>query len=302
MEGKMKKTYLFCIIVVILIGGIGFLGVNYFKLLQKGTTTSANNVKKNNNAIFATNDNERIIEYDKMIDLDMDGVLERVVLDNQKDGEFSYTRLLIYQVKDEKEKLLFDSIKAGVTDFCGQSINKNELIEIADDDHNGMPEIYLQEWGFASDPCRVAIVEKTNHQYQVLFFDHLDDLAYKDFDNDGIFELYGCTMLGEGILFGAAEYSVFKRKDGVYCFSTELSQIYNLELCAKAEETFNSDSNFGNLENLICRYARAGQKEKGIAVIKKNFSLLYSADFPEKDKNFYIDYFNSKLESYRRTR
>jgi hypothetical protein len=88
------------------------------------------------------------------VDIDRDGNPEKLVLDVEKEeydryeklfGKNLYSRLLIYIINVGNEELVFDSITAGITEFEGERINKEEFIRIADDDNNGITEIYLHE-------------------------------------------------------------------------------------------------------------------------------------------------------------
>jgi hypothetical protein len=108
--------------------------------------------------------NERFIVFETKKDLDGDGRPEKVVLDAEKEGygqgpgEFS--RMLIYELNGNREKLVFDSEKAGIKDYCFESIGTKQFFELEDGNKNGVPEIYLYEFEFASGPQNLALIEK----------------------------------------------------------------------------------------------------------------------------------------------
>lgn len=241
------------------------------------------------------NAKERIIVYETKADLDNDGKPERVVLDVEKEGYrkifgtdlYRYSRLLIYKTDGDKEELVFDSIKAGIADFEGGMVSKEELIKIADDDKNGIPEIYLKELPTPTIASRFAIVEKQNNGYQILFLDHLNDFKYKDWDNDGTIDLYGLTEEGGQIRFNPALLTVYKRIGNKYVPSYDGTKALLYDSLQKSKAAFKNKPESWLANSIIGTCALLRDKAQLKSFITENKEYLIKIN---------IFYDNTKLD------
>lgn len=282
----MKKLYIGSLI-TLTVGLIVFIALNWGHLTEKTVVETPNkDVSK-----------ERIIVFDKKVDLDNDGKPERIVLDALKEslgnGPGEYSRLLIYETADGTEKLVFDSEKSGITDFCGVGFGKDEMIRIADDDGNGRLEIYLSEYGFASDPCRLGIIEKKGG-YHVLYFGFLDDFQYKDYDNDGNLEISGVTAMGGQVRYNAPLWTAFKREGNQYVSSYTCTKILIDQLVKGAEAEFIKEPSSGSAYMATSFFVLAGDREGFKSFLLNHKDALIKCGFYSKED---LDDVNAIIES-----
>lgn len=273
---KMKQIILLCLgIFVILTAGCS----------KHKPSDNTSNTPAGNFVVTKVEDQDRIVVWEKYVDLD-NGKRERVVLDIDKKevgvGPALYSRLLIYDKSGSK--LLFNSVQAGVRDFAGVYFdekqydlflksgknNKNwEYLRISDDNINGIPEIHLKEHPFASDPNRQIIIEKIDGKYQIIFDNYVNSFEYIDFDNDGVLELITCSGGGPADLFPNIRYVVYKFINNNYAPSYELTKQY-IEIKSHSLSTDKME----DLTLMLTLYATLGLKDEGNEIIKKHMLIL----------------------------
>lgn len=276
---KMEKKIKLSMFIVLL--GI-IIGCSYYGLAVR-LMKNKEEVKNETATIVASDTEERFIVFEMKVDLNNDGKKERIVLDALKEGygldPGVYDRLLIYQYKDGNEEVVFDSIEAGIIDFCGDYISDKELIKIEDNNKNGVLEIYLQEYGFACDPFRVAIIEEINKKFVVLFFDHLESFSYTDFDNDNVLELIGITNYGQ-FYFSTPLWTVFVRRDNEYYPSPEYTKRYNEIKLKESLMRFEEEQNWETAYDVITMYILCGLEGRMEEFINSYRNILINLESP----------------------
>jgi len=240
-------------------------------------------------------DEERLIIHEKTVDLDNDGVLEKIVLDAIKAdyglGPGIYNRLRIYELHDRDrytEKLIFDSEQAGITDFCGEYFDESEdeLLIINDYDLNGIPEIYMVEWAFGSTPSLLAILEKNGPQIIVLYLDNMQDFAYDDLDNDGVMELHGITEFGGQVRFNASQHTAFKRQGNTFVPSYDCTRILVDLGLKEAIDIYINKPDYHSTDYVTSMYVLAGDKESlKKFLIDNRYSLASTGFFQVEEVN-----------------
>ena len=165
-----------------------------------------------------------------------------------KKNEKTYDKIKIYADSVLLDTLEISGIKA--TDY-GYRLDGTDYIKFTDNTKDGLPEIYLFEFAYASSPGRKIILEFKNDRLIVIFSESLEINNSRDLDNDGIpelmtnvyYELYG--ILPELYPF---EDQIYKYKDGKYQFSKSLTIQY-----VKNRINYASDNlrNYESLDNYL---------------------------------------------------
>jgi tetratricopeptide (TPR) repeat protein len=137
----------------------------------------------------------------------------------------------------------------------------------------------MQEFGFASSPCRLAIIEVVNGKYEVLFFDNLDGYGYQDFDNNGHLELYGITALGGQVRFNSPLWAAFIRKNNKYVPSYQYTQQLIKWEIDEAIQSFKIEPDLSTADYIIGMYVLGGYKEELKDFIKVNMDNLTKLEF-----------------------
>ncbi|HBF37071.1 MAG TPA: hypothetical protein DDW50_07095 [Firmicutes bacterium] len=219
---------------------------------------------------------QKAVAYEIYSDIDNDGVQEKLVLESSQvswgRGRGQYNRLLIYRIGYKNEELVFDSVKAGINDFRGVHIGKNQWIRIADEDQDGSPEIYIRERALAKTPGRLGIIEKVNDQFSVVFFGYLDDYGYKEFDHHLV--LYGKTSLDGKGRFNTASWTAFDKQDSQYVTSYQYTlQVIKMKM-AEDSESFKNGPQFVTASEEIGLAILGGYTEKLKSFVKNNRDFL----------------------------
>lgn len=266
-----------------------------FMALNLTPDYSENNINLNE---LSVPEKERSVVYEVKRDIDGDGKLERIVLDDDKQEHKGrpdqYRRILIFNFQGS---LIFDSRRAGV-DITGiQFKNTQEFIKIEDNNKNSFPELYFQEKPSGNIPGRVAILESDRTNYRVLFFDNLENYCFADLDYDGKQDLIGDTGSSSWELLYYKDKTVYKQQGYKFLPSYELTwQLVDNEQ-NQANEDFSGQPGFENLQRLIALDAVLGLKDEGINLIKTNVELEKEPTNVATTKDL-LNNFETKLQKY----
>lgn len=282
----MKKAFIYSLVVFLMIPILCFLSfaMNDFHLFLQKPTPNLPTRKINRASLpismakreIFNQEPPKAVVYEISADIDNDGVPEKLVLESDKRGwnrgRGQYNRLLIYRTHDNNEELVFDSLKAGIIDFLGIHIDKSQWIRIADDDQDGIPEIYIQECASAKNPGRLGIIAKVNDQFSLVFLGYLDDYGYQEFDHHYV--LYGKTSLPGKGRFNTPLWTAFDKQDGNYVSSYRYTlQVIKMKI-AEASESFSKDPGFATASEVIGLAVIGGYTEKIKTFINNNKELL----------------------------
>ncbi|MEW6173316.1 MAG: hypothetical protein AB1510_09675 [Bacillota bacterium] len=223
-----------------------------------------------NDTGYSKENAERVKVYEVIEDLDMDGKGERIVSDLEKgktgDSQRVYSRILVF---DGHNKPVFNS-EEFIDDLYGCFLegSKTDLVRVSDLDGNGVKEIYFSDCS-SSEVQNLGIVEKYEGNYRLLFFQPLADYNYKDFNGDGMLELYGRTR--------NAQFLCWSGRDTVYCrskdrFVPSYSCTRRLweERCRDSKKAFENRPDMDTFGELLTGYAVMGYKDKGLEIINNS--------------------------------
>ena len=241
---------------------------------------------------------ERILVYQTKRDIDGDGKLEQIILDDDKQGHKGrpdhYRRILIFNAAGF---LMFDSRRAGLEITGVPFRNTHEMIKIEDNNKNGLPEIYLQDKPSGGLPGRVAILESDRTEYRVLMYQALENFYFMDFDHDGKQEIIGETGSSAWELLFYRDKTVFKRQGTWFLPSFELTWQLMDDEQNQADEDFTAQPGFEKFLNLITLDAVMGLIDEGINLIKANVELEKEPTNVATTKDL-LGNFEDKLQKY----
>ncbi len=241
---------------------------------------------------------KRIIIQEVKKDLDNDGKPERIVFDADKEYNSKrpdrYRRMLIYNCHNY---LVFDSEKAGLDIEGAKFKETSSSIKVADNNRNGVPEIYLFEKANGGTPGRIVIIESDQTNYHVLLSSNLENYWFEDLDNDGKLELLGDTGNSAWELLYFMDKTVFKQKGFKYVPNYELTWQQVDKEQSKASEDFLYTHSFDNLLRLITLDAVLGLKDEGLRLIKENPDLNNDSNSAATQRSLTLS-FENKLEKY----
>jgi hypothetical protein len=241
---------------------------------------------------------ERTLVYQVKRDIDGDGKLEQIILDDNKvehkANPDEYRRIMIY---NGSGSLVFDSQWAGLDIRGSRFGNTQEFIKIEDNNKNGLPELYLQEKPSGDLPGRVMILESDKTDYHVLFFQKIENYYFTDLDHDGRQDLVGETGGSAWELLYYKDKTVFKQQGDKFLPSYELTWQLMDDEQNQANEDFTSHPNFEKFRNLIALNAILGLKDEGIQLIKANIELEKDPTNVSTTKDL-LGNFEAKLQKY----
>lgn len=256
---------------------------------------SENNV--NLNELLAP-EKERVLVYQVKRDIDGDGRLEQIILDDDKQEHKGrpdqYRRILIVNSQGFP---VFNSRWAGLDITGTQFKSTDEFLQIQDNNKNGVPELYMQEKPSGDGPGRVAILESDGAGYHVLFFNNLENYYFADLDHDGKQDLIGDTGSSSWELLYYKHKTVFKLQGNKFLPSYELTWQLMDEEQKQANEDFSSQPDFDRLRRLITLDAILGLKDEGINLIKTNVELEKEPTNVATTKDL-MGNFEAKLQKY----
>lgn len=223
-------------------------------------------------------------------DLNNDEKLEKIVLSiDQATQELAdYSRVQIYSSVEGGE-LLYDSIH-DLVDIYGL----NTGLEINDFNNNSFPEILIHEEEFPNMPAHLTIIEsKVNDRFYTLFHGGLDEEGFNDFDDDGIYELYGLSGGSASELLFDRKETIYKLEGHQYKASYQLTWDLYCNKQKEAETEYQSNPGFETFIRLLTLTAIIGYNEQGEALIAE-----YQETNPDMDVTKLYERFEEKVNEY----
>lgn len=196
---------------------------------------------------------------------------------NNHDGNGIYSDLQILEKTNDEYKIVF-SLLSNISSFDGVYIRSNSMFYFEDKNKNGINEIYLVEYPYASSPERYIIIEKYKGKYLMMLCHSLKIIEVKDIDNDGNLEIFGYVGSGGGgySVFGGFDVAGYKL-DTIghkYLPSKDISSLFYKYYINKWLTEFNRGSNIQILDSII-KYAIYDKQYTLVSnLINNNYNLV----------------------------
>ncbi|BBH24406.1 hypothetical protein Back11_57510 [Paenibacillus baekrokdamisoli] len=163
------------------------------------------------------------------------------------EGEFDYTRFVIKKNK----RVLFDSLKAGVTMEGGMKAAEEENIWSQGVEQNNRPAFLFTLADNRPNSASI-IVEELDGSMQVTMHDNIE-AWFEDVDGSGSMELVGFPSYGE-VPLSPALVAIYQWKDNQYKPSPALTHHYWEARLKQRERAFQDDPSEMTLDSLLSAY------------------------------------------------
>lgn len=291
-------------------------------VIENHEMVASNTFNENNEVVTEEDEEPELIVIHESYITSMDSGFDyyiKYLNEETQASEDTYSRVQIFIVEQEKNRLLYDTNDFQKSFYYVRgNINDQSVINILDQDRDGIDEIYIRIETIEN--IALLVIKNVEGQYQdVITKIGYNIPAYIDIDEDGIPEMITPHPGGGGyVSYWVGLDLINQWVNDKYVFSFNLTELYYDQKISLAEENYKKDQSVQNYVTLIDLYGITGKLYKLNEVIEENKPLFedrldefknYNEHAEEiftdyyqgttNTKEFYYGYINYRARSYK---